>query len=148
MPSGYLAAGWRFERRMYSLSLPTTGFWIDVEHADSLSPIVMALEPDLASLGATTLDRSNVLGPNREITVLIASWMRGLILDDGSHAYGITWQSKHGHGRCWAYWIRPTDRDTAAASTESPTLLGEGKELSTNNADLKSVADQMRIIIC
>ena len=100
MIPGYLAAGWRFERLIYALTIPPAGYWIDVEHGDSLATIQRELEPELASLGESAIDRSILLGRRRETTVLIASWMRDLLLDDGSYAHGVTWESKLGHGRC------------------------------------------------
>lgn len=147
MMPGYLAAGWRFERLIYALTLPPTGYWIDVEHGNSLATIQRELEPELASLGESTIDRSILLGRRRETTVLIASWMRDLVLDDGSYAHGVTWESKHGHGRCWAYWMRRVD-DGGEVSDEALKQLDEGKVLSENDASLKAVAEQMGITIC
>jgi len=66
MGMGHLPASWRIERLLYRITLPTQGWWIDVEHPDSLAAIETALEPDLAALnvGALTVDRTAGRGPS------------------------------------------------------------------------------------
>lgn len=39
----------------------------------------------------------------------IAAWIRNQVLEDGSRPLGIEFGSKHGGGRCWAYWMRRSD---------------------------------------
>lgn len=107
---GCLPAHWRDRRNTYELRLQAGGWWVDVEHPDSIAAIGSALGERLHDeLGLELLTWGVLHGEERAPTTMIASWVRGLVLDDGSQPLGITFQSKHGGGRCWAYWLRRRD---------------------------------------
>ena len=146
MRPGHLPAGWRFERLLYEFQNPPDGWWIDVEHADTIAAISDALDGPLAALGVATVDRSLLLGPDRQVTVAIASWARQLRLDDGSRPLGITWQSKHGAGRCWAYWMRLVDAGSDAAA-EPLTLVGQGRSIARGDTALSAAAKAFGITV-
>jgi len=137
MGMGHLPASWRIERLLYRITLPTQGWWIDVEHPDSLAAIETALEPDLAALNVGALTVAALRGEDRHITTTVARWAQGLHLDDGTLPLGITYGSKHGTGRCWAYWLTDT--------TPPGLACDEGAAITETDADLRRVTDRFRI---
>lgn len=76
MPPGHLARGWHAERAVYRLALPSDGWWVLLEHPDSLAAIEFALGEHLASGGVSALDVAVLRGGQREATVLMAGWIR------------------------------------------------------------------------
>jgi len=137
MGMGHLPASWRIERLMYRITMPTQGWWIDVEHPDSLAAIETALEPDLADLNVGALTVAALRGEDRRITTTVARWAQGLHLDDGTLPLGITYGSKHGTGRCWAYWLSDT--------TPPGLACDDGCAITDTDTDLRRVTDRFRI---
>ncbi|MHB1475467.1 MAG: hypothetical protein ACYCV4_17955 [Dermatophilaceae bacterium] len=109
MHPGHLARGWRTERTLYQLDLTDTGWWVFLEHPDSLAAAEAALGDRLASVGVGELDAAVLRGANRDATVLLADWIRGVLLDDDSSAHGIRYDSRHATGHAWAWWMRRVD---------------------------------------
>jgi len=102
---------WRTQRTLWSLRLPLTGWWVRLEDPDSMAAAEKAIPTELATAGAPTLDVGVLRGSNRVATVLVADWVHGLRLDDGTQPLGIHYDSKHATGHSWAYWMpRPDDR--------------------------------------
>ena len=67
----------------------------------------------------------------------MARWAHRLHLDDGTLPLGITYASKHGTGRCWAYWL--TDVAPPGLACD------EGSAITETDADLRRVTDRFRI---
>lgn len=109
MGRGSLPAQWRVRRRLYHLRLAEPGWWVDIGHPETIAAIRRILGEDLhAATGCTEVTLAELHAPNREVTTRIASWLRGLVLDDGTRALGIRYNSKFG-GECFAYWLRRRD---------------------------------------
>jgi hypothetical protein len=145
LPPGHLTTGWRTERALYELRLPDPGWWVLLEHPDSLAGTEAARGDALASVGVGELDVSVLRGGNRGATVLIADWVHHAVLDDGSHAHGITYRSRHATGDAWAVWIR-----TAAGShdpTRGPVRVLGSAPITSTDLDLLAVADRFGITI-
>jgi hypothetical protein len=140
-----LVAGWRADRRLYKLTLPDRGWFIDIESAETISAIVAALGPRLAtSFGAGSLTTADLRGENRELTTTIADWLWGLVLDDGSLPHGVYYGSKHDSAwKCWAIWLRATDDGNP---DREPTKHDAGVEIKDyeHNPHLAKVADLFR----
>jgi len=137
MGMGHLPASWRIERLLYSITLPAQGWWIDVEHPDSIAAIETALEPDLAALNVGALTVAALRGEDRRITTTVACWAHGLLLDNDTLPLGITYGSKHGTGRCWAYWLTDT--------TPPGLACDDGAAITETDADLRRVTGRFRI---
>lgn len=145
MRPGHVPAGWRQERRLYEIRTPETGWWIDIEHVDSISTISSSLGEELAALGLKSLDRSILLGPDRAVTVAIATWARGLLLEDGTSPLGMVWQSRHGSGRCWAAWGSSSGREPA----QRPALrvAPAGRPIARTDKALREAAERLGLTV-
>ncbi|MCU6480183.1 hypothetical protein [Arthrobacter sp. A2-55] len=108
--TGHLPPEWANKRSIYRLQVTGPGWWVDVEHPDSIAAIRNALGPILhAETGLDHLDTGILRGGSRDVTTRIASWVRASTLDDGSLPLGLRYGSKHGGGCSWAYWLRRRD---------------------------------------
>ena len=129
MGTGCLPAIWRDERSLYRIRLPEHGWWVDIEHPDSIAALAHHLEAALTACGITQLTTAHLRGDSRRITVAVAEWVRAQVLDDGAMSLGIRFGSKHGSGSSWAYWMRRVDLgvdgeplEEVNAATIGPTL--------------------------
>jgi hypothetical protein len=132
MRTGNLPASWRHARAIYTIRMPTKGYWIDVTHGDTLAALDHALGGQLVDLGYEHgLTVADVLGDYRQLTVRIASALRDLVLLDGSEPLGIVFPSKRGYGTCFAYWMRRADLglepgpDDPSAMRADPIPVGD-----------------------
>ena len=146
MKPGHVATQWRLERKLFRLRMPKSGWWVDMESANSMAAIASGIGLELAVQGVTQVDRSVVLSPNRGPTVAMATWIRSLTLDDGSRPLGATWESRYGFGRVWAYWMRRVD-DGLPVSSGAVTTIGEGATISRDGAAIGRVAEAFGIHI-
>lgn len=119
---GALAKHWRDRRRIYELTLGGTGWWVDVEHPDSVAAIRAGIGAQLhEERGLTQLTLGVLHGEDRAATAMVSAWIRKQVLEDGSLPLGIRFNSKHGGGHYWAYWLRRRDDGL------------EGEEMSSND---------------
>ena len=66
MPIGQLAASWRHSRLMYKVTLPTAGWWVDIEHGDTLNELWDSCGRVLTAAGRPEpLTRTHVLSDDR-----------------------------------------------------------------------------------
>lgn len=101
---------WRPSRREYTLQLPVTGWFVDIEHDVTLASLNKHLGRDFAARGIRRLTRGHLTGDDRALTTAIAGWVWGQTLDDGSMPHGIFYRSKHGtNWNCYAVWLREVD---------------------------------------
>lgn len=96
MAPGWIPANWPDGRLLYSLRFEP-GRWVDIAHADSLGARNGALGSLLYEVEVEeTLTLAEVSSGRREVTTILASWIRDQILDDGSYPMGIRFPSMHG----------------------------------------------------
>jgi hypothetical protein len=144
MQPGCLPRHWRDRRLIYRLGLLAPGWWVDVEHPDSIAAISGAVGQQLREcVGLERLTLGTLHGENRTATTLIATWLRGLTLDDGTEPVGIRFRSKHGGGYSWAYWLRRADSGLAG----DPMTADGGTAIERNRPALVTVTNRFRIKI-
>ena len=87
------------------------GPWVDIAHSETLAALNGALGSLLYEVEVEqTLTLAEVTSGRREVTTILASWIRDQVLDNGSYPMGIRFPSKHGAvGHCWAFWLRRAD---------------------------------------
>lgn len=139
IPPGVITQGWRVDRSIYKMRLPSDGWFIDIEAARSMTYLSRSLEEQLADLGVRQLSVAELRGDNRRITSLIATQLHALVLDRGEPALGIRFGSKLGSDwECWAVWLRATDD----GAPEKEGLREEsGGEIRPDDPDLLAVLD-------
>lgn len=145
---GLLPRAWRDDRLEHTLTLPTTGWFVDVEHAYTLRAVENALGHGLSAIASAPegLTVAHLRGEDRSITTTIAGWLRALTLDDGHRPHGIRYGSKHGSNlTCWAIWLRVVDdgSDPARDVLREPTIADTGTTIDPpeRNAALQEVVD-------
>ncbi len=75
MGVGYLPSSWRVERLLYRITLPEAGWWVDIQHPDSLAAAETELEVELATLDLSALTVAVLLGDDRHVTTAVARWV-------------------------------------------------------------------------
>lgn len=119
-----ISCRWQFARSIYQLTLPSNGWWVRIDHPDTL---LAAQEAGRTTPGLTTdIWSGDIEGSERAVTTLIAEYIRGVVLDDGSRPLGIEYRSRTLIGRCYAWWDRRGD-DGLPPGADDPRL-----EHSTN----------------
>ncbi|MFV1356211.1 RES domain-containing protein [Mycolicibacterium fortuitum] len=137
-----IAAAWRNERLIYPLTLPPSGWFVDIEHSASIGSIIDNLQPALSMADVPQLTTSHLRGEDRALTTNIAEWVHKQILDDGSLPLGIVYGSKHdSHWQNYAIWLRAMDdgKDTSSEPTRSGP--GETIDKPEHNPALRYVCD-------
>lgn len=130
MIPGWIPANWRDGRLLYSLRFKP-GPWVDIAHSETLAALNGALGSLLYDVEVEeTLTLAEVTSGRREVTTILASWIRDQLLDDGSYPMGIRFPSKHGavgqgHGYCWAFWLRRAD----VGLTDDPVTADAGTQI-------------------
>ena len=133
--SGSLPRSWREARNLFTLNGATGGWWIVVEHADSIASIEKNLGTHLADLGVgPNLTRAHLLSPDRLVTITIAEWLSRQVLDDGTLPLGVSYGSARGQGTNYADWMRgdavadgPAERGSEPIRENDPDLLAAAK---------------------
>lgn len=132
---------WRVARTLWSLRLPTAGWWVRLEDPDSMAAAEKAIPTELAAAGAPTVDVGVLRGNNRIATVLLADWIYNLHLDDGTRPLGIHYDSRHATGTSWAYWIRP-----GPTTNEQVTVISE-HPIDLHDPDLATVTHRFGVTL-
>lgn len=104
----------------YEFRLPPNGWFVDITASDSVGAADEQLRSDLATNhGIAELNISHLAADGtaaRAVTTRIASWVRTLVLDDGSLPHGIVYPSKYGTDLVnYAVWLRRGDDGTGPA---------------------------------
>ncbi|WBL19810.1 hypothetical protein [Citricoccus sp. NR2] len=136
MTPGSVPAGWRDDHLVYQLKISSPAPWVDLTAMESLAAVSAALGPNLRSTyGVDLLTLSTLTGENREVTSVIAEWIRTQIVDDGSYPAGVKFHSKLGGGACWAFWMRRTDDGLG----NDPVEVTEEHKILKTDVDMKYV---------
>jgi hypothetical protein len=131
MGVGAVPASWRHARGIYDVRAASGGWWIDMDHPDTLSRVERATASALIDEGIPELTLGVVTGENRRITTLISEVLRRAHLDDGTVARGLQFPSKWGGSWCRAIWL------PAPNETWTPDLLELAPEpILVRNDDL------------
>lgn len=120
MAARSVSKGWREDRNIYEFKLPADDWFVDITASDSLGAIDTQLRADLHSThGIDELQVSHLPADGAEaraVTTRIASWVRDLVLDDGSLPHGVVYPSKYGTDlKNYAVWLRRADDGTGPA---------------------------------
>lgn len=134
MGVGAVPASWRHARGMYRITPEGSGWWIDVDHPDTIAATEHALEEGLARLGVTSLTTATLAGPDRRVTTMIGGFLHGLAIEDDTHVCGIRFRSKFGGATCQAVWLPHAD----LKATRPERILA-------TDPDLAHAADRFRI---
>jgi hypothetical protein len=128
MGVGAVPASWRHNRGTYELYATGAGWWINLDHPDTLASLEQAMTSLLVEEGITALTTAILAGENRRITTSIGELLRRCELDDGSQARGLQFRTKFGGSWCRAIWLpnedEPWEPDIISLSPE-PILVSD-----------------------
>ncbi len=137
-----MALRWRDDRRIHRLTLPGSGWFVDVEAAETISAITRRWPGVLAAAGVQQLTTSHLHGEQRQLTTALAEKLRGAVLWDGSLPHGIVYSSKHDASwRCWAVWLRAFDDGKPLSNEPTRADTGVVIEAPMNNPPLRRICE-------
>lgn len=118
--------GWQLERSVYEIRLPRQGWWVQIDHSDTLHTLEVLASATAGAMGEVTmLTATEVTGSNRDLTTLLAHVIRQQTLDAGHEPLGIVYQSRTLAGTCWAYWDRRADEGLPPGRNDLLQLTSE-----------------------
>ncbi|MBP2216048.1 hypothetical protein [Arthrobacter sp. CAN_C5] len=120
---------WWQGRLIYELTLGSAGWWVDVEHPESMAAIRNGAGRLLRQAGVDRLTRATLSGESRIATTIVATWIKAQTLEDGSSPLGIRYASKVGHGYSWAYWPRANKSQDTMSSDGGTEIHGTNRDL-------------------
>jgi len=142
---GHVPAVWRTGRLMFTVTLPTAGWWVALDAPESIAAIRSELGDRLALLGVTDLDLTVLYGGNRAATVQIADWVRSITVDDDTRPHGIVYRSRHAGGDVHAYWLRAVDAGLPLSS--EAVTADVGASIPVADPDLLATATRYGLVI-
>lgn len=147
MNTGALPRIWRDRREIRTVSLPFPGWWVHIEHPDSIAALARGLSEELGSLGVGDLDTAVLRSKDRAVTTAIAEHLRGLTLFDGSEALGIVYGSRHGAYSNWAVWLRRQDQGLDPEGEDGSDGLRSltASPVHFNDPDLEAASGRFQI---
>lgn len=104
-----VSVDWQLSRSLHRVRMPAAGWWVQIDHKDTLNRLGLDLAKPLSQLGLSMLTLSGTAGEDRGVTTLLAEHVRGQTLFDGSRPLGVQFSSKTAYGTCWAWWDRRAD---------------------------------------
>lgn len=79
-----ISADWQMDRSIYEIRLPRQGWWVRINHPDTLKALEgLASAMPGATGSITMLTATEVTGLDRNLTTLLAHTIRQQVLDDG-----------------------------------------------------------------
>lgn len=121
-----ISVDWQMDRSMYEIRLPRHGWWVRIDDADTLRSLERLASTAPGAPGKVAmLTATEVNGPDRDVTTLLAHVIRQQTLDDGSRPLGIAFPSRTLTGDCWAYWDRRTDEGLPPGRNDLVQLASE-----------------------
>lgn len=138
---GVVDIGWLYAHRMYTVTMPASGRFVEIEHARTLTYLSGHIPLPLWERGTTEITASEIRSSDRHLTTELASTLATAVLAEHSLALGAHYHSKHGtEWTCWAVWLR--DGVANALSADSGTAVA----LPPDNAALVAVLDTYNLV--
>jgi RES domain-containing protein len=154
MPWGQIPADWRRGRALYTLTLPSQGWFVEVEAGETISVLNQRLPKLLTRLSVESLTLEHLYSSpsredsskSRELTTSIARWLWGRNLFDGSRPLGIRYNSKFDASDvCYAIWLRAVD--DGKTLDDEPTKCVGSQEITETDPDLWQAAGRLGLRI-
>lgn len=146
-----LTRDWIGHRRLYEVATTRSGWLVDVHAAETLNAINDAVgwTTGVAPAGhhLERLTLHELFSENRHLTMHIATWIRGLVLDDGSLPVGIRYGSKRGADlHVYAIWLRALD--DGRPLTSEIVKLAATRVIDRHHPDLHQAAALVGLEVC
>lgn len=112
---------WLNEFRLYTLTLPTSGWLVEIEHSSTVAYLGQHIPGPLWERGIQQITVAELRSSDRSLTTLLAEQLATARLADETHPIGIRYGSKHGSDwSCWAIWLRDTIKATIDVDPGTP----------------------------
>ncbi|WP_216695323.1 hypothetical protein [Dietzia psychralcaliphila] len=135
-PPGVIDINWLYAHRMYTVVMPQAGWFVEIEHARTITYLGAHIPLSLWERGIAEITVAQTRGADRYVTTELAGALAAAPLADQARALGVHYYSKHGtEWSCWAVWLR---EDVAGALSPD---AGQAIAPPARNAALAAVLD-------
>ena len=112
---------WIYAHRIYNVDLPIHGWFVEIEHARSITYLTQHIPVSLADIGLTEITVSETRSSDRHLTTALAELLVRVQIHASTAAHGIHYYSKHGTDwTCWAIWLHEHTFAALHTDTGSP----------------------------
>lgn len=109
--------------RLYTMLLPTAGWFIDAEHSNTVAYLNRNRPPVLLPKGLQQVTVAELRGEDRFVTSHLAETMAWPRLQDQSSPIGLLYGSKLGSDwECWTVWLRDGVQAAISIDAGQPVL--------------------------
>ena len=106
-PPGVVDINWLYAHRLYTVVLPASGWFVEIEHARTITYLGSHIPLSLWERGVDEVTVAQTRSADRHLTTELAGVLAIAPLEDGAGALGVHYFSKHGtQWSCWAVWLR------------------------------------------
>ena len=135
-PPGVVDIHWLYAHCLYTVTLPLSGWFVEIEHARTITYLASHIPLSLWERGVDEITVAQTRSGDRHLTTELAATLAIAPLVGGVRALGVHYFSKHGtQWSCWAVWLRD---DVAGALDAGP---GQAIAPPASNAALAAVLD-------
>lgn len=135
-PPGVIDISWLYAHRMYTVTMPPAGWFIEIEHARTITYLGAHIPLSLWERGVTEITVAQTRSADRYLTTELAGALAAAPLAGNVPSWGIHYYSKHGtEWSCWAVWLRHEAQDALSADP------GEAVTPPPGNTALAAVLD-------
>lgn len=126
LPPGVVDIDWLYEHRIYTIALPDSGWFVEIESARSITYMNQHLPQSLCERGVGAVTTSELHSSERDVTTALAETIARTTLFDQTQPVGVHYSSKHGvEWTCWAVWLRENTsgaiKTDAGGAVEDPS---------------------------
>jgi hypothetical protein len=107
LPPYVVDVNWLYEYRLYTMTLPQSGWLVDSEHSRTVTFLHANIPVALWERGVQQITVSELHSENRFLTTHLAERLAHARVVEGDTAIGLRYLSKHGSDwTCWTVWLR------------------------------------------
>ncbi|MFI8592578.1 hypothetical protein [Dietzia maris] len=135
-PPGVIDINWLYAHRLYTVALPRSGWFVEIEHARTITYLGAHIPLSLWERGVDEITVAQTRGADRHLTTELAGALAVAPTAGDVRALGIHYYSKHGtQWSCWAVWLRDDSASTLVVDR------GQAVTPPADNAALAAVLD-------
>lgn len=121
LPPYAVDLNWLNEFRLYRLTLPASGWLVEVEHSCTVAYLGQHIPSGLWDRGIQQITVAELRSADRALTTLLAEHVANVRLAEGTNPIGIRYGSKHGSDwACWSVWLRGTIKAAIGVDQGTP----------------------------
>lgn len=126
-PPGVVDIGWLYAHRLYTVALPPLGWFVEVEHARTITYLASHIPLSLWERGIDEITVAQTRSGDRHLTTEMAATLAAAPLAGGVQALGIHYYSKHARALVLLGGVAARRRRRCSGGRSGPTGRASGR---------------------